>query len=206
MNSYIIKKVDGPVTKESFKDANVAKFNNAPWAKFPLAFNNEARLLYTDEALYVNLKTDEKPLIAHQFSRNSTVFQDSCMEFYFSPDIDDPHFMNFEMNPICAAYISYAASRSDVKFLRETYDIFDIQSEINNNEWNIYYKIPVDFLLNYFEKISDEFRGNFTKCADSSPHPHYNCWNIIETPDPDFLCPEYFGMLKFEKGAPKGNK
>ena len=128
------------------------------------------------------------------------------MEFYLSPDIDDPHYMNFEINPVCATYISHAMSRFELRFLRESYDIFDIQSEINNDEWNIYYKIPVDFLLNYFEKISDEFRGNFTKCADSSPHPHYNCWNIIETPYHDFHRPEFFGKLIFEKGAPKGVK
>ena len=128
------------------------------------------------------------------------------MEFFFSPDSDDPHFITFLVNPICTAYISVARTRFDLRFLRETYDIFDIQSEINNKEWNIYYKIPVDFLLNYFEKITDEFRGNFTKCADSSPHPHYNCWNLIETPAPEHYAPQCFGLLKFEKGAPKGNK
>jgi len=203
MEEYIIKKINGPVTKESFSLANVATVNLCPWPKqYPITFHTEARILYTDDALYVNFKTDEKPLFAHQVARDMLVCQDSCMEFFFSPDADDIHYFNFEVNPIGTLRVSYATSRYDIQFLKEDSSEFDIESIITKDSWTLYYKIPFSVILNYSKKISDTMRGNLYKCGDYTPHVHFNCWNMV---DPDFIefhNPSRFGLFKFEKGAP----
>jgi hypothetical protein len=40
-------------------------------------------------------------------------------------------------------------------------------------------------------------RGNFYKCGDKLPVPHYLSWAPIATPRPDFHRPEYFDTLMF---------
>jgi hypothetical protein len=42
-----------------------------------------------------------------------------------------------------------------------------------------------------------ECRGNIYKCGDALPVPHYVSWRPIDTPDPDFHRPEYFGQIVF---------
>jgi Carbohydrate-binding family 9 len=41
-------------------------------------------------------------------------------------------------------------------------------------------------------------RANFQKCGDSLPSPHYLVWNYIESENPDFHRPEFFGEVEFE--------
>jgi hypothetical protein len=41
-------------------------------------------------------------------------------------------------------------------------------------------------------------KGNFQKCGDKTKFPHYGSWNRIDTPEPDFHRPEYFGDLILE--------
>ncbi|MGH2565575.1 MAG: carbohydrate-binding family 9-like protein, partial [Ginsengibacter sp.] len=38
---------------------------------------------------------------------------------------------------------------------------------------------------------------NFYKCGDKLPKPHFLTWNTVETEDPDFHAPEYFGSMEF---------
>src|SRR5206468_10962581 len=39
--------------------------------------------------------------------------------------------------------------------------------------------------------------ANFYKCGDAMPEPHYLSWSPINTPEPDFHRPEFFGALRF---------
>jgi hypothetical protein len=40
-------------------------------------------------------------------------------------------------------------------------------------------------------------RANFYKCGDDLPEPHFLAWNMINTEEPDFHRPEFFGTLEF---------
>jgi hypothetical protein len=42
-------------------------------------------------------------------------------------------------------------------------------------------------------------RANFYKCGDKLQSPHYLSWNPISLPKPNFHCPDFFGILHFEK-------
>src|SRR3546814_9695772 len=41
--------------------------------------------------------------------------------------------------------------------------------------------------------------GNFYKCGDDLPEPHYVAWNPIDNPTPNFHLPQYFGELRSEE-------
>jgi hypothetical protein len=41
-------------------------------------------------------------------------------------------------------------------------------------------------------------RANFYKCGDETETPHFGAWSPVQTPQPDFHRPEFFGRLVFE--------
>jgi hypothetical protein len=41
-------------------------------------------------------------------------------------------------------------------------------------------------------------RANFHKCGDDMAEPHYVVWNNIESENPDYHLPKFFGKLTFE--------
>jgi hypothetical protein len=42
------------------------------------------------------------------------------------------------------------------------------------------------------------FRANLYKCGDETEVEHYNMWNRVETPTPDYHQLPYFGMMTLE--------
>jgi len=200
MKTYIIKKIDGPITEESFNQANIAKVNFGPFKGTESPFDTELQLLYNDEAIYVHFKTDERPLLARRTDRDSAVCEDSCMEFFLSPDTTDNHYFNFEINPLGTMYLHYNTSRYDIHAVDVPSEAFEIKSVITQTSWELFYKIPFDVILSKFEKITDECRANFYKCGEDTEVEHYACWNEIHLEKPEFHCPDFFGKLIFEKG------
>jgi hypothetical protein len=62
--------------------------------------------------------------------------------------------------------------------------------------WELALVIPAStFGLETFSGL--HARGNFYKCGDRLPVPHYVSWAPIATPKPDFHRPEYFDELFF---------
>ena len=47
-------------------------------------------------------------------------------------------------------------------------------------------------------KPGDTMHGNFYKCGDELPEPHFLSWHPIHTPQPDFHRPDWFGELIFD--------
>ncbi len=68
------------------------------------------------------------------------------------------------------------------------------------SDWTLYAEIPKEalgFLTD--EKLSKQVIGaNFYKCGDETNEPHYISWNPIDTPNPNFHVPQFFGDLVFE--------
>lgn len=205
MNTYIIKKTNSPVTEESFLAANTASISYIPWTQADFPFETEARLLYTDEAIYVNLKTNEWPLTVHHTERDSSVWLDSCMEFFIQPDAEDKNYLNFEMNPVGALVLGYGINRYNRIKPQVDEAVFEIKSIIKNKDWQLFYKIPFSFLREHFKTISPEFYGNLYKCGDEALIPHHFCWNPITDVKDDFHRSEFFGKFVFEEGLSEEN-
>ena len=199
MNIYHIKRAEGPLTISSpdWKYANIAQVDCFPWDKDGYQPNTKARVMYSDEGLTVKMETDEKPLLSRFTENNDPVYTDSCMEFFFKPNQGNPSYFNFEFNPNGTLLLGFGTGRGNTT--RQNFDssIFEIESIIDNI-WQLKFFIPFSFVSKYIDGFSNKFSGNFYKCGDETVHPHWGCWNKIETAEPDFHRPEFFGELIFD--------
>lgn len=144
-------------------------------------------------------------LRAYALTDNEMVCHDSCCEFFVSDPYDSTYY-NFEMN--CIGTVKAAKRRS-----REDFELFDkdrIQriirhtslkrgqvDETGMHSWQAAMCIPFELMGFTSNNIPLRMYANFYKCADKSGHPHFQSWNPVGTPQPDFHRPEYFGILEF---------
>jgi hypothetical protein len=158
--------------------------------------------------IYLSYKVEEPQVRAVNTDFNSSVWEDSCVEFFFAPRGDC--YYNFEMNAIGTLLCGYGKDRHSRQGLDDMVlskvqtrsslgrNVIEKTSEITS--WKLEARIPVEVLV--YSEIEDltglEARGNFYKCGDMLDFPHYLSWNPVQTPDPNFHLPEHFGQLSFE--------
>lgn len=200
MNEYLIKKIKTSPTDEDWEQADVARISVSPWEEGKaININSFARLLYDDESIYVRMDTDEVSIVAKQTERDSLVCTDSCMEFFFCPNIEDGRYFNFEINALGTLFLGFGQERANRMKVSEDASLFCIKSQKTDAGWSISYKIPLNFIKKYVGELTEEMRGNFQKCICDDEKGHYFVWNFINTLIPDFHRPECFGSLMFEK-------
>lgn len=163
-----------------------------------------AKVCYDNSNLYVRLEAVEKDITARHKGLYDMVCEDSCLEFFFCPMEGDNRYFNFEMNPNGSAYIGFGYSNPENirLIINKAADLFQIKPFNTEKGWGVEYKIPYTFIQTFFPEFKithgSEMRGNFYKCGDLSPKPHYYAWNEITCEKPDFHTPEYFGKIIFE--------
>ena len=133
---------------------------------------------------------------------NEPVYTDSCLEF-FCDWLGDGRYINMEMNAngtLLSCIGPDRHARTPIADLSDG-EIFDVQGEICDGYWQVTAAIPTALLCKILgvETIpfgkGYTFRGNFYKCGDETPIPHYGMWSPVGTEKPDFHRPEYFGTL-----------
>jgi len=158
--------------------------------------------------IYLNYEVEEPQVRAVNTEFNSSVWEDSCVEFFFAPKGD--YYYNFEMNAIGTLLCGYGKDRHtrerlNDKILSKVHtrsslgrDAFEKTGKIRS--WKLEARIPVEVLIySEIEILSGlEARGNFYKCGDKLDHPHYLSWKPVQTADPNFHLPEHFGQLSFQ--------
>ena len=77
----------------------------------PCSISAQAQLCYDSENLYVRMEAVETPIHATLTGKLDQVCNDSCMEFFFAPKMDDARYFNFEWNKLCNAYVGFGAER-----------------------------------------------------------------------------------------------
>lgn len=162
-----------------------------------------AKLRIEEDGLLVHMKSYEKAIRHEMTQRNSPVHTDSCMEFFFNAEPNlSASYMNFEINPMGVMYIGYSklGGRQDTSPIdAPDNSYFKMEAKIKEESWELTYQIPFEFIKKYFPsfdiKETKYILGNFYKCADLSPSPHYGTWNKVETKEPDFHQPRYFGKI-----------
>lgn len=174
----------------------------------------QVKLLYDDDNIYVIFRVEDKYVRALANQLNGNVWEDSCVEFFFTPglDISDGYF-NVEANCIGTILSAHQISRDqDRKMLTsqqlEQIEIATslprriIEPEIKEPlTWILEYRLPLKILEDYYKLTNPapgvNWKANFYKCADKTSHPHWLTWSYIDKPQPDFHRPEYFGTLEF---------
>ncbi len=200
MKTYYINKANESkpaIDNMIWNSSSKAEVNCFPWDKGGYKPNTTAQLLYSDLGLTVRMETNEKPLLARFENNNDAVCNDSCMEFFVMPNINEAHYFNFEINPKGTMLLGYGTGRADIVFLDFDKSIFDVESKVTDEKWELKFFIPYSFVNQLTNGFTENFKGNFFKCGDETVHPHYGCWNNITAAQPDFHRPECFGEFIF---------
>ena len=184
------------------KTGSVFSIDNFPWDEGGVRPKTSVTVGYDSEGYSVRFVSYEPSLRAVETEHNTDVYKDSCVEFFasFSP-VFDGRYINFEINPNGAAYVSVRHSRDDF-YTVEVEDIISlgIKARIFEGGWEVIYRIPTKFIKKYIPSYEhgegSVIRANFYKCGDETDHVHYGCFNLIQTPTPNFHCPEFFAEFK----------
>ncbi len=181
--------------------------DKANWAdQYPYAPLTSVSAAHSGAALYLDFFVRCNYLRAVNNKDLSPVSQDSCVEFFVSPDPTDTLYWNFEFNCIGALNASFRRERAhptrlSPDQLRQVVRRASCGSrpfcEIEGMfAWEILTIIPFGLLgIEYHGGQPVEMSGNLYKCASATSAPHYLSWNPIDTPKPDFHRPEFFGRI-----------
>jgi hypothetical protein len=150
---------------------------------------------------------------------NQPVYTDSCLEFFAAWVAGDPRYMNMEMNArgtllsclgpgrgnrIPVADLTGGQIPAVTGSLKEDGYPQGSGSLASNDGWHVTALIPTALLARIYGVPESHFgpgmtfRGNFYKCGDETPIPHYGMWNPVDTEKPDFHRPEFFGTFLVE--------
>lgn len=179
----------------------------APWADaFPYKPVVDFAIAHGPDALFLQYIVKEKVVQAAFGKANDPVYQDSCVEFFISLDAGATYY-NFEFNCIGTVL---AAVGPDRKYrtplpagLLHTIRWRAVLSGEKGDglvHWTLTLSLPFALFLRHpLSSLQGQAcRANFYKCGDGLPEPHFLAWSPIDSPQPDFHLPRYFGTLLFE--------
>lgn len=137
---------------------------------------------------------------------DAPVYEDSCVEFFFTPTPEPGPYFNIEVNAAGGLKFNRQASRGIERMVlpSSVRSLINLQvnpGQILNPEhvepmqWDVSYEIPFALLEEFGPVSYSEWRGNFYKCAEANSHLHFGSWSPIDTPAPDFHRPEFFGGI-----------
>jgi Carbohydrate-binding family 9 len=180
------------------------KLEFVPWTAYPYKPSVLFAISYSSSSILLKFFVQEKQIRALNHKINSSIWEDSCVEFFIS--FDDDNYYNIEFNCIGTGLIGYGKSKTQRKLLdANTVNQVKALSNINSEKgkkvsWELTMIIPLSVFehtpLSTLEKR--KCRANFYKCGDLLPEPHFVSWSDIKSENPNFHLPDYFGQLVFE--------
>ena len=202
MKRYIIKNT------EDISEAEFGYVDQWPW-DYDYEPVTAFRVVHNDSKFILSLRCYEKDPVAHIDYRNGFVCNDSCMEFFFSPSADcSAGYFNFEMNSRPAFFLGYAEYKGAqdvlVDWPEEDFKLHTTyaKDEEGRDFWQVDSEIPYDMIRKYVPDCDLSsgrvIRGNAYKCGTHDQPDHYGTWSPVDTPTPNFHCPEFFGELVIE--------
>ena len=178
------------------------------WEGYNYKPEAELSIAYNDHEIFLKYYIAENYFKAEKTETNQMVCEDSCIEFFVSPE-DDGIYYNLEFNGIGTCLMGIGTSRENS--IRANPEIISkirrlssvgrkpVREKKGVYEWSITIAIPLEVFFHHkVKKLKGKtFRANFYKCGDMLSVPHYVTWYPVGTEKPDFHQPEYFGLLKF---------
>jgi hypothetical protein len=165
-------------------------------------------IAYSDREIFLKYYIKEDYFKAEKTETNQMVCEDSCVEFFVSPE-DDGIYYNLEFNGIGTCLLGTGTARENstranpeiVSKIRRLTSAGKkpVREREGEYEWTITIAIPFEVFFHHQVKElkGKTFRANFYKCGDKLTVPHYVTWNHVGTEKPDYHQPKYFGLLKF---------
>jgi formate-dependent nitrite reductase cytochrome c552 subunit len=178
------------------------------WKDFNYKPEVELSIAYSDYEIFLKYYINESYFKAEKTESNQMVCEDSCVEFFVSPE-DDGIYYNLEFNGIGTCLMGSGTERANstrvnpeiISKIRRVSSAGakPFKEKAGGNKWTITIAIPFEVFFHH--KIRDlkgkTFKANFYKCGDMLTVSHYVTWNPVRTEKPDYHQPSYFGLLKF---------
>ncbi|MCR4860372.1 MAG: hypothetical protein K5910_06895 [Bacteroidales bacterium] len=172
---------------------------------FPYRPEVDFSICHSGGSLHLHYRVREDAVRAVCAADGERAWEDSCVEFFFAPRGDGVYY-NVECTCIGKLYLCRGTERHgreplDAGLLRGISRRSTLGEEAfglreGPAAWELSLDIPAaTFGLGTFEGL--HARGNFYKCGDRLPVPHYLSWAPIRTPKPDFHRPEFFETIDF---------
>lgn len=194
--AYTVPKLPAP----DWSVPEVLTLTHTGWVP-PCPISAQAQLCHDGENLYVRMEAVEQPIRATLSGVLDHVCDDSCLEFFYAPVSGDPRYFNFEFNSLGAMDLSFGGKRPNRvrQVPKKAAEWFQARPFSTDGGWGIEFRIPLAFLRLYWPDFSftGEGAGNFYKCGDMTPVPHFLAWAPLSSDTPDFHRRQDFGPLIF---------
>lgn len=162
----------------------------------------------SDKYIYIDYFVRCNYLRAMNYTNNSPVSEDSCVEFFMNIPGNEEYW-NFEFNCIGTTNASHRVTREHPIRLTDG-QIAQIRRYASCGTrpfeemeglfaWELMIAIPFSLIGLDAAHLPSGLRGNFYKCGTKTASPHFLSWAPIATEKPDYHRPEFFGDLIFEK-------
>lgn len=156
------------------------------------------------KGLYARLWSYEENPRCVNTKRDEPVYEDSCLEFFLQPVSENPAYINFEMNCNGVYLSQYGEKRENRVFLKEfcslepTISCFQV-TENGKAAWGVEIFLSEALISEIYKTdyaLSPcEFSGNFYKCGDKTPKPHYGAMFPAGSMQLGFHNPSCFGKF-----------
>ena len=213
MKQLVVQKIDLNVGNAEelsllFDNANIHshKIDTVNWKTYPYCPEVSFRIAHNGEAIFLNFRVNESDIKAVCDQDNGRIWEDSCVEFFVS--FNDETYYNIECNCIGKILIGKGEVRENRIKLPETIlKTVDRWSSLGyspvenlSGDWEVSLiiskKIFYPDITNTFNKVAA--KGNVYKCGDLLQTPHFLSWNPIQSENPNFHRPDFFGQLLFK--------
>lgn len=151
------------------------------------------------EKLYFEFNVTEKELRRMVVEDNGSVWLDSCMELFISPD--NVNYYNFEFSASKALRCGYGPNRQE-RPLVDSEKLKLVEREIvvlENNNKRSRYSFKGSIPLKEFGLDKEVLYLNAYKCGDGLKEPHFISLFNIDLPNPDFHQIKFFKPVKLIK-------
>ncbi|MCR5851106.1 MAG: hypothetical protein K6G92_10430 [Bacteroidaceae bacterium] len=183
--------------------------DNVNWPDaYPYKPRVEFAAAHTGDALLLHYRVEEQSVRAIARQDHEHIWEDSCVEFFCMPAGDGIYY-NVECN--CTGKLLVAVGKDRNERLAAPAEIMQsidrwaslgttpFDTCLESTKWELALRLPI---AAFFKHKFDSFdgltaSGNFYKCGDCLPVPHFISWNPITTENPDFHRPEFFGQIIF---------
>lgn len=186
----------------------VAEIDQLNWKdEFPKKMPVRVHAAHNNESVYFLFTVIGEELRAENTQDFGSVWQDSCVEFFMQRE-GEKVYRNFECNVLGVLLSRVQEKRGEGEsqtnlmssIIRHSVITHRYENEKEVSDWSLFLEIPKN-AMGFKDKewlSGQKIRGNFYKCGDKTPEPHYLSWNPIDLPQPDFHAPEFFGVIEFE--------
>ena len=198
MKTYVITKVSADFDWETVPALEIGEANGIPcdtvFAK--------AQIAYDETRLLVRLSAKELEIRAVEENPYGAAWEDSCLEFFFSPESRRPDYIDIECTPKACLFLGIGSGLQDLlRLIPENEYPIDPVIDFTEDGWRTTYAVPYAFIRRFFPAFSPEkgmeMRANCCKCGDKTAHPHFLTWNPLTNPERTFHFPKDFGKMIF---------